>query len=77
MCLAVPGEIVDIAGEDLARTGTILFGTVKKSASLAFIPDAAVGDYVLVHAGIAISKVNETEARRIFGYLEEIDEVSG
>ncbi len=77
MCLAIPGEIVEIAGEDLSRTGTILFGTVKKQASLAFIPDAAVGNYVLVHAGVAISKVDEKEARRIFGYLEEIDEISG
>ncbi len=77
MCLAVPGQIVSIQGDAEMRTGCILFGTAQKEASLAFLPDAAPGDYVLVHAGVAISKVQESEARRIFEYLEQINEVRG
>lgn len=76
MCLAIPGEIVSIsAGKALERTGIVKFGAIEKEASLAFVPEAAIGDYVLVHAGIAISIVRPEEARRIFDYLEGIDEV--
>jgi len=77
MCLAIPGQIISIAGEALTRTGRLRFGSIVKEASLAFIPDAAIGEYVLVHAGIALAKVREEEARRIFSYLEEIDEIHG
>lgn len=77
MCLAIPGQIVTIAGEDVSRTGCIRFGAVLKEASLAFLPEAVPGDYVLVHAGVAISRVQEAEAQRIFEYLEQIDEIHG
>lgn len=77
MCLAIPGQIVSMKGDSYSRMGIIQFGPISKEASLAFIPDAAIGDYVLVHAGVAISKVHEAEAQRIFSYLEKIDEISG
>ena len=75
MCLSVPGKIISISKDEALDTGKIQFGNIVKEASLAFIPDAVVGDYVLVHAGVAISKMHEEEAKRVFGYLEEINEV--
>ena len=76
MCLAVPGEILSIAGEKSAlRTGRVSFGGVVKEVSLAYTPHAAVGDYVIVHAGFAISIVDESEAKKIFGYLERLGEL--
>lgn len=76
MCLAIPGEILHISDEDaFTRSGMVRFGAIEKEASLAFVPEAGVGDYVLVHAGIAISIVQQAEARRIFEYLDQIGEV--
>jgi len=75
MCLSVPGKIISISKEEALDTGKIQFGNIVKEASLAFVPDAVVGDYVLVHAGVAISKMHEEEAQRVFGYLEEINEI--
>lgn len=77
MCLAVPGQIVETEGEGLTRTGRVRFGAVIKQASLAFLPEAREGDYVLVHAGVALGLLNEEEALRVFEYLEQIDEVHG
>jgi hydrogenase expression/formation protein HypC len=77
MCLAVPGKLLSTSGDEpLTRTGRVSFGGVVKETSLAYVPEAKVGDYVLVHVGFAISTVNETEARRIFDYLREIDELA-
>ena len=73
MCLAVPGRLLSIAGDDpLARTGKVSFGGISKEVSLACVPEAKVGDYVIVHVGLAISKVDPDEAQRVFKYLEEI-----
>ncbi len=63
MCLAVPGQVLNIEGDQL-RTATVSFGGVTKSVSLALVPEAAVGDYVIVHVGFAISKLDEEAARR-------------
>ncbi len=63
MCLAVPGQVVNVADDPL-RTATVSFGGVTKSVSLAFVPEAGVGDYVIVHVGFAISKLDEEAARR-------------
>ncbi len=63
MCLAVPGQVLNIEGDQL-RTATVSFGGVTKSVSLALVPEAEVGDYVIVHVGFAISKLNEEAARR-------------
>lgn len=74
MCLAVPGRILSVGdGESLARSGRVDFGGIRKEVSLAFVPEASVGDYVLVHVGCAIARVDESEARKVFEYLEQID----
>lgn len=59
----------------LVRMANVLFGGITKEASLEMVPQAQVGDYVLVHVGVAISVVDEEEARRTFTYLEEIGEL--
>ena len=74
MCLAVPGKLVGISGEDpLQRTGKVSFGGVLKDVSLACLPEAQIGDYVIVHVGMAISLLNEEEANETFRYLQEIE----
>ncbi len=75
MCLAVPGKIVSIHGEDLVRQAKVDFGGVLKEVNLAYVPEAKVGEYVLVHVGFAISIVDEEEAAKVFGYLKEMDEL--
>lgn len=76
MCLAVPGKIISITGEEsLGRMGRVSFGGVVKEVSLAYVPDADIGDYVIVHVGFALSKVDETEAVRVFDYLEQMGEL--
>ncbi len=73
MCLAVPGQIISIEGEDaFTRSAQVRFGDAVREASLAFLPEASEGDYVLVHAGVAISVLCEEAAARTLGYLEEI-----
>jgi len=63
MCLAVPGRVLNIE-DDTLRMATVSFGGVTKSISLALVPEAVVGDYVIVHVGFAISKLDEEAARR-------------
>lgn len=76
MCLAVPGKILSIdATTPLLRTGRVSFGGIVKEVNLACVPEAQVGDYVLVHVGFAISKLDEAEAERVFAYLRELDEL--
>ena len=76
MCLAVPGKILSMQGEDLARTARVSFGGIVKQVSLAYVPEAKVGDYAVVHVGFAISLVDEQEALRTFEYLRQMDELS-
>lgn len=74
MCLAVPGKILTIDGsEPILRTGKVQFGGIVKEVHLAYLPEAKVGDYVIVHVGFAISIVDEKEATRVFEYLKEMD----
>jgi hydrogenase expression/formation protein HypC len=74
MCLAIPGKIESISGNDpLTRMGRVNFGGVIKEASLACVPDAAIGDYVIVHVGFALSRLDEDEARKVFDYLEQME----
>jgi hydrogenase expression/formation protein HypC len=76
MCLAIPGKIESITGDEpMARTGRINFGGVVKEACLAYVPEVKVGDYVIVHVGFALSKVDEAEAHKIFEYLRQMDEL--
>ncbi len=82
MCLAIPGRITEITEgpEPALRQGKIDFAGVKKEISLAFTPNAVIGDYVLVHAGFALNTVDEDEARKIFEHLEamaELEEAAG
>ena len=73
MCLAIPGKVVSISGDDpLTRMGKIDFSGVIKQASLAYVPEVQVGDYVIVHVGFALSKVDEDEAQKIFEYLKQM-----
>jgi len=74
MCLAVPGRIVEIVdGGDIAfRVGKVDFGGIRKEVNLAYVPEAEIGKYVLVHVGFAISVIDEDEAQRVFKYLEEL-----
>jgi len=75
MCLAVPGEVLSITGEEeLLRAGSVDFGGVIREISLAYTPEARVGDYVLVHVGFAISVLDAVEAGRIFEQLRELEE---
>lgn len=77
MCLAVPGKIEQISGDEiLSRKGKINFGGILKEVSLAYVPEAVIGDYVVVHAGFAISKVDEDEAMKVFEYLKEMGELA-
>jgi hydrogenase expression/formation protein HypC len=76
MCLAVPGKILSVAGEDpLQRIGRVSFGGITKEVNLAFVPEAKVGDYVVVHVGLAISTVDEEEAERTLEYFRELGEL--
>ena len=75
MCLAVPGKILSIAGEDpLTRSARVSFGGVVKEVSLAYTPEANVNDYVIVHVGFALNILDEEEAGRVFEYLEQMGE---
>lgn len=74
MCLAVPGQVVSITGDDpMQRVGKVSFGGVLKDVSLACLPEAEVGNYVVVHAGMAISLLDEAEAQETFRYLQQIE----
>ena len=76
MCLAVPGKILDITGDDpYLRAGRVSFAGVVKQVSLACVPEAQVGDYVLVHVGMALSVVDEQEAAEVFTYLKQMGEI--
>lgn len=73
MCLAIPGKVVSISGNGFEREATIDFGGARKKANLSFTPEADIGDYVLVHVGFAISRIDESKAESIFQLVEEID----
>jgi hydrogenase expression/formation protein HypC len=77
MCLAIPGKITAITGQldETFRIGKVSFGGIQKEINLAMVPQAQIGDYVLVHVGVAISVVDEEEARLTFEYLKQMGEV--
>ncbi len=74
MCLAVPGKIVSVSGGDdpLTRTAKVSFGGVLKEVSLAYVPEARVGDYVIVHVGFALNRLDEAEALKVLDDLKSI-----
>lgn len=77
MCLAIPGKLLSITAEldETFRQGKVSFGGITREVNLSMVPEAAVGDYVLVHVGVAIGKIDEEEARQTFEYLKQMGEV--
>jgi len=77
MCLAIPGKIESISGDDsMTRMGKVNFGGILKDACLAYVPEAQVGDYVIVHVGFALSRLDEEEAGKVFDYLRQMGDLS-
>jgi hydrogenase expression/formation protein HypC len=78
MCLGVPGLVVEVSTPTEALAfGLVEFAGIRRRICLACVPEAVPGDYVIVHAGIAISRVDAVEARRVFAYLNEIGDRDG
>jgi hydrogenase expression/formation protein HypC len=75
MCLAIPGKIVEFHENQGVRMSKVDFGGITREACIEYLPDAQLGDYVLVHVGFAISKVDEDEAARTYKYLEEMNQL--
>jgi hydrogenase expression/formation protein HypC len=75
MCLAIPGKVIEVMRQDDVLMGRISFGGIVKNACLEHVPDVRPGDYVLVHVGYALSRIDEAEARRVFALLEELSEL--
>ncbi len=77
MCLAIPGKIVSVTGDDpLFRTGKVDFDGVAREVSLSCLPQAKAGDYVIVHVGVAISLLDEEEAKKTLDDFQMIKELS-
>jgi len=76
MCLAIPGKISAVHETVGVPMAKVDFGGITREACLSYVPDARVGDYVLVHVGFAIGKVDEEEARRTYQYLSEMDQLA-
>lgn len=74
MCLGIPGRIVEIHEGDPFPTALVDYGGVRKEACLAYIPAASVGEYVIVHVGFAISRVDEAEALRTLDVLRAMSD---
>ena len=78
MCLGVPGRVLEIVPNAIGvPSGKVDFGGVVKEVCFAYTPDARVGEYVVVHVGFAISKIDEAEARRVFDYLTGTGDLDG
>jgi hydrogenase expression/formation protein HypC len=77
MCLAIPGKIISInkQKDETFLQGKVSFGGIVKEVNLCMVPEANIGDYVLVHVGVAINKVDEDEAKQTFGYLKQMGEI--
>ena len=79
MCLAIPGKIISInssSQDEVFRHGKVSFGGITKNVNLCMVPEAAIGDYVLVHVGVAISRIDEEEAHKTFEYLHQMGETN-
>ena len=77
MCLAIPGKVISITGQldEIFRFAKVSFGGIMKEVNLAMLPEAKIGDYVLVHVGVAISLVDEDEANKTFEYIKQLGEL--
>ena len=76
MCLAIPGKVVEAFEQRGLRMAKVQFGGITREACLEYVPETQVGDYVLVHVGFAISRVDEAEARRTYELLEAMDQLT-
>ena len=75
MCLGIPGKVLEIfQADESVPMGKVEFGGITKDICLVYLPEVAVGDYVLVHVGFAISQIDEAEAQEIFSYIDQIGE---
>ncbi len=77
MCLAIPGRVISIGTENDLRIGRVQFAGVTQAVSLDFVPEVVVGDYVMVHVGFAISRVDEEEAEQTYRALELMGMLEG
>jgi len=77
MCLSIPGKITEITAEldEIFRIGKVDFDGIKKEVNLAMVPEAKIGDYVLVHVGAAISIIDEKEAQETFALIKKMGEM--
>ena len=77
MCLGVPGKVIaiDESTVDTMAMGRVSFGGIVKEVCLVCVPDVRVGEYVVVHVGFAITKIDEAEALQVFEYLRQLDEL--
>ncbi|HVC89257.1 MAG TPA: HypC/HybG/HupF family hydrogenase formation chaperone [Acidobacteriaceae bacterium] len=76
MCLAIPGKVVEAFDRHGMRMAKVQFGGIVRETCLEYVPDTKIGEYVLVHVGFAISKVDEEEAHRTYQLLEEMDQLT-
>ncbi len=75
MCLGIPGKVIKTFHEHDVLMGKVDFGGVSKQVCLEHVPDVEIGQYVLVHVGFALSKIDEEEARRVFTFLDEMKQL--
>lgn len=76
MCLAIPGKVIETFNKDGMQMGRVQFGGIVRDACLEYVPETKIGEYVLVHVGFAISRVDEEEARRTYQALAELDQLT-
>ena len=76
MCLAIPGKVVETFARGGMQMAKVQFGGITRDACLEYVPDTRIGEYVLVHVGFAISRVDEAEAHRTYQALAELDQLS-
>ena len=76
MCLAIPGKVIETLESDGMKMAKVSFGGMVKQVCLEYTPEAAPGDYVLVHVGFALGKVDQEEAARTYRLLEEMDQLT-
>ena len=76
MCLGIPGKLTEVYQQDDLPMGKVEFGGILKEVCLAYTPEAAVGEYVLVHVGFAISLIDQAEADEIFSYITQISQAA-
>jgi hydrogenase expression/formation protein HypC len=72
VCLAIPGKILEVQEQGPLRSARVQFGGIVRQVSLNFVPEAGLGDYVMVHVGFAISRVDQVEAERTYQLLQEM-----